>query len=127
MKPLFKKVDCVLIKVPSLDEALDFYQNKLGHTLRWRTSTSAAVAMGDSTELVLSTNQESQTDLLVENVVEAADLFVTNGGKIKEGPIEIPVGKVVVVEDPFGNEIILIDLSKGHYQTSIDGNVVGVA
>jgi predicted enzyme related to lactoylglutathione lyase len=83
--------------------------------------------MGDSTELVLSTNQESQTDLLVENAVEAADLFVTNGGKIKEGPIEIPVGKVMVVEDPFGNEIILIDLSKGHYQTSIDGNVVGVA
>ena len=126
MKPLFNKVDCVLVKVPNLEEALDFYQNKLGHTLRWKTDTSAAVAMGDSTELVLSTNQESQTDLHVDDAIKAANLFVANGGKIKTGPIEIPVGKVMVVEDPFGNELILIDLSKGRYQTSAEGDVVSV-
>ncbi len=126
MKPLFKKVDCVLVNVPDLEAALDFYQNKLGHSLRWKTQTSAAVAMGDLTELVLSTTLNSQTDLLVEDVVEAAKQIAANGGKIKNGPIEVDVGKVMVVDDPFGNELILIDLSKGLYQTTEDCKVTGV-
>ncbi|MEO5627848.1 MAG: VOC family protein [Candidatus Saccharimonadales bacterium] len=126
MKPLFKKVDCVLVHVSNLDDALSFYQDALGHSLRWRTKDTAAVAMEDSTELVLSTVLNSQTDLLVEDAVEAANLIAANGGKIKNGPIEVDIGKVMVVEDPFGNELILIDLSKGRYQTSDDGKVTGV-
>jgi hypothetical protein len=32
-----------------------------------------------------------------------------------------------VVADPFGNFLVLVDLSKGHYVTDDTGNVTGVA
>lgn len=42
-------------------------------------------------------------------------------------PKDIPVGRIAVVRDPFGNELTLIDLSKGTYQTDTQGNVTGIA
>jgi hypothetical protein len=42
-------------------------------------------------------------------------------------PFDIPVGRVAVVEDPFGNELLLIDLSKGRYRTDADGSVTGIS
>jgi hypothetical protein len=43
------------------------------------------------------------------------------------GPEEIAVGKLVGAEDPFGNILVLLDLSKGHYVTDDTGRVTGVA
>jgi hypothetical protein len=42
-------------------------------------------------------------------------------------PFEIPVGCVAVVSDPFGNALVLVDLSKGRYEVDADGRVTGVA
>jgi hypothetical protein len=42
------------------------------------------------------------------------------------GPFDIPVGRVVVVVDPFGNTLVLLDLSKGRYVTDDIGIVTGV-
>jgi hypothetical protein len=42
------------------------------------------------------------------------------------GPSEIPVGRVVVVADPFGNSLVLLELSKGHYRTDASGAVARV-
>jgi hypothetical protein len=41
-------------------------------------------------------------------------------------PFDIPVGRVAVVADPFGNTLVLVDLSKGRYVTDASGNVTGV-
>jgi hypothetical protein len=41
-------------------------------------------------------------------------------------PEDIPVGRVAVVSDPFGNPLVLIDLSKGTFRTDHDGTVTGV-
>jgi hypothetical protein len=41
--------------------------------------------------------------------------------------MDIPVGRLAVVQDPFGNVLVLIDLSKGTYTTDEDGSVTGVA
>jgi hypothetical protein len=41
-------------------------------------------------------------------------------------PEDIPVGRVAVVADPFGNPLVLLDLSKGTFQTGPDGTVTGV-
>jgi hypothetical protein len=41
-------------------------------------------------------------------------------------PVDIPVGRAAVVADPFGNELVLLDLSKGRYVTDDAGNVTGV-
>lgn len=43
------------------------------------------------------------------------------------GPFEIPVGRVMIAADPFGNALILVDMSKGLYVTGADGRVTGVA
>jgi hypothetical protein len=43
------------------------------------------------------------------------------------GPSDIPVGRVAVVADPFGNILVLLDLSKGRYITDTTGRVTGVA
>jgi hypothetical protein len=42
-------------------------------------------------------------------------------------PTDIPVGRLAVVADPFGNRLVLLDLSKGHYVTDGARNVIGVA
>lgn len=120
-----KQVDAVLVRVPSIEEGLAFYVERLGQTLRWRRDTMAAVALGDS-ELVLTTELEPETDLLVESVSEAVELIVEAGGSVLLEPEPIDVGMVAVVADPFGNRLTLVDLTTGRYETDSDGNVTGV-
>jgi hypothetical protein len=45
---------------------------------------------------------------------------------LQTGPFDIPVGRVAVVADPFGNTLVLLDLSKGRYVTDGAGEVTGV-
>jgi catechol 2,3-dioxygenase-like lactoylglutathione lyase family enzyme len=122
---LFKKVDAVVVRVPSIEEGLDFYCNELGHILRWKNEDSAAVKLGDS-ELVLHTKLDPETDLLVESVESAIKELVKNGCKILVEPEDLDVGKVAVVSDPFGNKLTIVDLTKGLYQVDSEGSVVGV-
>lgn len=124
---LFQKVDCVLVRVPSLDEGLSFYCDTLGHELLWRGEEAAAVALpGADTELVLSTTLDPQTDLLVASVDVAVDVLRRAGGRVEAGPSDIPVGRVAVARDPFGNRLTLVDLTRGRYVTDASGRVTGV-
>jgi catechol 2,3-dioxygenase-like lactoylglutathione lyase family enzyme len=128
VKPLFMKVDAVLVRVPSVDQGLAFYRGKLGHRLLWRSETAAGLALAESeSELVISTELGPETDLMTESVDSAIDRFVAAGGTILAGPTEVSIGKLVVVRDPFGNELVLLDSSKGRLTTDGQGNVTGVA
>ncbi|MGI8795523.1 MAG: hypothetical protein ACR2IR_02865 [Acidimicrobiia bacterium] len=40
---------------------------------------------------------------------------------------DIPVGRVAVVADPFDNVLVLVDLSKGTYETDDQGDVTSVS
>ena len=124
--PLFKKVDCISLKVPDLDEGLDFYQKKLGHKLNWKAETMAGLSLpDDSSELVLHTDERPmETDFLVESVPEAVEKFKTAGGTVIAGPFEIKIGLCVVVKDPWGNKFIMLDLSKGLLSVDSDKNVI---
>lgn len=122
---VLKKVDAVLVRVPNIEAAIDFYCEQLGQSLRWKKADTAAVKLGDS-ELVLSTKLDPETDILVKSVDEAVQIFTTAGGKIIVEPEDIDVGRVAVVEDPFSNRLTLVDLTKGLYQTDSSGNVTGV-
>ncbi|HEY7325119.1 MAG TPA: VOC family protein [Streptosporangiaceae bacterium] len=128
--PLLRKVDAVTVRVPDLDSGLRFYQGALGHELRWRHDDigQAALALPDGdTELVLSTELDYEPNWLVFSADDAAQAFASAGGTILTGPFDIPVGRVAVVADPFGNVLVLLDLSKGRYTTDADGRVTGVA
>jgi len=127
--PLFHKVDAVTIPVPDLDAGLRFYRDSLGHQLRWRNDAigqaGLALAAGD-TEIVLTTRQGYEPDWLVASADEAAAAVVAAGGRVVAEPFDIPVGRVAVVADPFGNTLVLLDLSKGRYVTDGEGHVTAV-
>ena len=124
--PLLRKVDSVQIPVPDLEAGLRFYRDGLGLELKWRHATQAGLRLGD-TELVLQTERpEPETDFLVDSAEEAVRRVMAAGGRVLAGPLDIPVGRLAVVGDPFGNSLVLLDLSKGTFVTDDNGNVTGV-
>jgi predicted enzyme related to lactoylglutathione lyase len=124
---LIRKVDCVRLYVPDLEAGLAFYRDRLGHELIWRTETSAGLRLPESdTELVLQTeDQRQEVDFLVNSAEESAKLIEQAGGKVIIPPFDIQIGRCVVLEDPWGNPLVLLDTSKGLLKTDADGNVIG--
>jgi lactoylglutathione lyase len=125
--PLIRKVDCVRVYVPDLEAGLSFYRGRLGHELIWQTGTAAGLRLPDSeAELVIQTERQGpETDLLVESADEAARFIEQAGGRVIVPPFDIQIGRCVVVEDPWGNVLVLLDGSKGLLKTDADGNVIG--
>jgi catechol 2,3-dioxygenase-like lactoylglutathione lyase family enzyme len=125
---LLRKVDCVQIPVPDLDRGLAFYRDRLGHELIWRTDTAAGLRLADSdSEVVLQTARpDGEVDFLVDSVDRAVTELIRAGGTVRTAPFDIPVGRVAVVADPFGNPLTILDLTKGRYVTDAAGNVTGI-
>ena len=125
--PLIRKVDAVMVRVPDLEQGLSFYRDHLGHPLLWRTEDSCGLAMsGSDTELVISTRLGPETDLKVDSAEEAASRFKAGGGQVIAGPDDIQIGRVVLVADPFGNRLVLLDSSRGTLTVDEGGKVTGV-
>ena len=125
---LLRKVDAVTFKVPDLDAGLAFYTGILGHTLNWRNDEigQAGISLPESdTEIVLTTEHGYEPNWLVDSADTAATEIVEAGGTLLAEPVDIPVGRVAVVSDPFGNILVLVDLTKGRYETN-DGYVTGI-
>lgn len=128
-EPLLRLVDAVTVAVPDLDAGLAFYSETLGHELIWRNDEvgQAGLRCPDSeTEIVLSTGLDYAPNWLVKSADEAAETIIAAGGRTISPPADIPVGQVAVVADPFGNPLILVDLSRGRYRTDESGAVTGV-
>lgn len=123
-------IDAVTISVPDLDAGEAFYTGVLGLPRKWRNDEIGQAGLtlpsGDA-ELVLVTKLPSEPNWLVESVDETTEIFRRNGGAVISEPEDIPVGRLSVVQDPFGNRLVLLDLSKGHYVTDIAGRVSGVS
>lgn len=117
------------LRVPDLDTGLGFYERELGHVLLWRNDAigQAGLRCPDSdTEIVLSTDLDPEPNWLVHSTDSAASAIVDAGGSVISEPRDFPVGRVAVARDPFGNRLVLVDLSAGRYRTSESGNVTGV-
>jgi predicted enzyme related to lactoylglutathione lyase len=126
---VLRGVDAVTVPVPDLDQGLHFYRDQLGQELVWRNDaeSQAGLRLPESpAELVLSTNLEYAVNWLVRSVSEAVEIILEAGGKVVLEPTQIPVGRLAVVNDPFGNALVLLDLSAGRYVTDADGRVLGV-
>jgi predicted enzyme related to lactoylglutathione lyase len=126
---LLRKIDAVTVPVPDLDQGLRFYRDALGHDLLWRDDDrgQAGLRMPETdAEIVLTLREGYEPNWLVTSAAQAAQAVVDAGGRIVTGPFDIPVGVAVVVADPFGNVLVLVDLSKGRYLTDAGGNVTGV-
>ena len=126
--PLFRKIDSYQIAVPDLDAALAFYRDALGHELVWRSEAGAGLRLPeqDGAEIVLQTERPGpETDLLVDSVEEAVERFVAAGGTLLSGPFAIQIGMCAVVRDPFGNVLVMLDMSQGRLVAGPDGRIVG--
>lgn len=123
---LIRKVDCLSLPVADLEKALSFYQDKLGHDLIWRSETAAGLRLPDTdAELVIHTESRPQAaELFVASVSDAVERFVNAGGSLFSGPFEVPIGQCAVVGDPWGNALVLLDMSKGPLRTDEAGNVI---
>jgi adenosylhomocysteine nucleosidase len=124
-KPLFSKVDCVRLYVPDLESGLSFYRDRLGHDLIWRTAQAAGLRMpGSDTEIVIQTEDKGvEVDIMVESADKAAQCFVEAGGVMLVPLFDIQIGRCCVVRDPWGNQLVLLDASKGLLVTDEEGNV----
>ena len=67
-----------------------------------------------------------ETDVLVDDVDEAFAAFLSAGGAALERPFDIVIGRCARVRDPFGNDLVLLDQSKGALATDPEGRVIGV-
>jgi catechol 2,3-dioxygenase-like lactoylglutathione lyase family enzyme len=124
---LFRRVDCVALRVSDLEQSIAFY-GELGHDLIWRTPNAAGLRLPEAdAELVLQTERPGpEADLTVEDVAVAVRRFVAAGGRVVVEPFDISIGRCVVVADPWDNQLVLLDNSKGQLLTDAAGNVIGV-
>lgn len=115
LRPLFRKVDCLQLPVPDLEAGLRFYRDGLGHELLWRTATAAGLRMPETgTELVLQTERpEPEVNLLVASAAASAEAIRQAGGQVVEPPFDVQVGRCAVLLDPWGNRLVVLDLSRG--------------
>jgi predicted enzyme related to lactoylglutathione lyase len=125
--PLFRKVDCIRLSVKDLDSGIAFYRDKLGLELIWKTHHAVGLRIpDDTTEIVLHIEPKApEIDLKVQSADEAANQFEEAGGEVIVPPFDIQIGRCVVVHDPWGNELVLLDSSKGFLKTDPEGNVIG--
>ncbi|HUE75956.1 MAG TPA: VOC family protein [Chloroflexota bacterium] len=124
--PLFQKIDCLQIPVSDLEAGLAFYRDRLGHELIWRTETSAGLRIpGSDSEIVVQTERpEPEANLTVASADDAAATIRQAGGRVIARPFDIPIGRCAVVEDPWGNRLVLLDTSKGLLVTDAEGHVL---
>jgi predicted enzyme related to lactoylglutathione lyase len=64
-------------------------------------------------------------DLSVASADDAAVRVEAAGGRVVVQPFDIQIGRCVVVEDQWGNRMVLLDSTAGLLET--DGNVIGSA
>ena len=130
MEPLLQYVDAVTVPVPDLDRGLAFYRDVLGHQLIWCNEATGQAGLrvpGSGTEVVLTMRQSYEPDWKVASADAAAEVFRSHGGRVLVEPMDIPIGRLAVVEDPFGNRLVLLDSTKGTYDTDNSGAVIGVS
>ena len=126
--PLFQMLDAVQFYVTDIDAGVRYYGDILWHEVIWKTELEVGLHMpGSETEIVIQNERDYQEiDLSVESANAAARRIEDAGGKIIVPPFDIQIGRAVVVEDPWGNRMVLLDSSKGHLVTDADGIVTGV-
>jgi len=128
MSGLFTHVDCIELYVSDLDDGIKYYCGSLGLKLLWRAETSVGLGMENgTTEVVLQTDRKwMNVDFKVDSVVDSVERIIEAGGKIVDGPFDIPIGKCAVIRDKWENQYVILNMTKGKYVTDESGNVVNV-
>ena len=127
IQPLYKNIDCIRLYVPDLQEGIDFYCSRLGLNVIWKSDTAIGLGMGQGdTEIVIQNeSKEQEIDIKVDSVIEAVEQIKAAGGQILYGPFDIRIGKCAVIKDPWDNQYVILDTTKGLFVTDDDGHIIG--
>ena len=113
---MLRKIDCVMVSVPDLDAATDFYRRVFGLRPKWRDDVSVGLGLPESdTEIVLHTLDlppDCAVNYLVDDVPAAVAAYAEAGCSVRQAPFDIAVGQCAVVEDPYGNAVCVLDLRR---------------
>ena len=115
---MFKKIDCVMIRVDDVSSAEKFYADVFGLKPLWRDGNAVGMAMPETdAEVVLHNNpsipNKVEVHYLVDDVVAAVESYAEKGCRILEPPFDVLIGKCAVIQDPFGTTICILDLGSG--------------
>jgi predicted enzyme related to lactoylglutathione lyase len=118
---MLRKIDCVMVRVDDMETATRFYTDAFGLKRLWQDESSVGMGMPETdAELVLHTMdlpKEIGVHYLVDDVVAAVATLTAKGCIIREAPFDVAIGKCAVIEDPFGNVLCILDMSKGARKT----------
>jgi predicted enzyme related to lactoylglutathione lyase len=116
---MLKKIDCVLIRVNDVGEAVNFYSEVFGLKPVWQDDQwqQAGLVFPESdAEIVLHCDPlipgQVEVHYLVDDVIAATQKYVEKGCTIITEPFDIRIGKCVVIQDPFGTRLCILDMSK---------------
>lgn len=115
---MLRKIDCVLLRVEQLEEAVTYYQEVFGLRLQWCNGLQVGLGLPETdAELVLESGNAlppgASVHYLVDDVSTAVTYLADRGCRTLLAPFEIAIGRCAVVEDPFGNTLGLLDMTKG--------------
>ena len=120
---MFKKIDCVMIRVDDVAAGEKFYSEVFGLKPLWREAGSVGMRLPETdAEIVLHNNSEIphrvEVHYLVDDVVAAVKGYAEKGCRVLVPPFDVLIGKCAVIQDPFGTTICLLDQTSGrrpHY------------
>jgi catechol 2,3-dioxygenase-like lactoylglutathione lyase family enzyme len=110
---MLRRVDRILLRVPSLPAGIGYYRDVLGMTLTHQSPSHAAFSLGDA-ELLLHA-QDDQPDEATYFLVDDVRKLYERREELKlhflAPPVPASRGWRCAVKDPFGNVLLLIDQS----------------
>ena len=115
---MFRKIDCIMIRVNDIQAAADYYAKVFGLRPQWSGDGSIGLKFAESdAEIVLHNdpNIAAQVEVyyLVDDVVAAVEQVQAQGCELLVAPFDITIGKCAVIRDPFGTRLCILDMTKG--------------
>ncbi len=109
---MIRKVDRVILRVPSLEAAVRYYQATLGLNLIRQDARIASFRLSDDSELVLHNDPDLPAEATYYLVDDVRDLYrrrETLKLKFTAPPSPVSRGYKAAVRDPFGTVLLLLD------------------
>lgn len=122
---MFKKIDCVMIRVDDVVAGEKFYSEVFGLKPRWREAGSVGLSLPETdAEIVLHNSagipNKVEVHYLIDDVVAAVKLYAQKGCRVLVAPFDVLIGKCAVIQDPFATTICLLDLTSGKRPRYLD-------
>ncbi|GAA2482341.1 VOC family protein [Winogradskya humida] len=119
---MLRRIDCVMVRVGDLGAATEFYARVFGLRTLWHDELAVGMGMPETDAEVVLHTMDLARDVgvryLVDDVLAAVAAYEHGGCVIREPLFDIAIGRCAVLEDPFGNAVCILDMSRGAPQVA---------